>query len=198
MIMSVLHISGFRGNDLPMRAALAAGWSRADLWWERLQEEGLALVGDNRLTAARSRFLAARLLATLAFDEGDPRLSASLACLARLSQKKGRMDAARRQYNKALVRWPLAEDAVSGLQIKPRARSSLFHLRMEARHWDTYSDTMRKRLAGFVCETELAIVDLSRNQPPRHRLASRWQAEKPPVFDDTRKLLGACLLVLEE
>ena len=76
-----------------------------------------------------------------------------------------------------------------------RARSSLFHMRMEAKHWDTYRANMRTRFARFAAEAGDCLEALAEDRPPPHRLRGRWRAEKPGVFDDTRKLLAAALLI---
>ena len=51
----------------------------------------------------------------------------------------GREARARRRYAKALTIWREIESFIAGMEISRRARSSLFHLRMEAKHWDTYA-----------------------------------------------------------
>ncbi len=81
------------------------------------------------------------------------------------------------------------------MQIARRARSSLFHLRMETKHWDTYQDNTRIRMTAFARETAEALAALEQGQPVACRLYARWRAEKAAVFDDTRQLLAAALLV---
>jgi hypothetical protein len=82
-----------------------------------------------------------------------------------------------------------------GMETARRARSSLFHLRMEALHWDTYQDNMRTRMRAFAAETAEALAAFERGEASPHRLYERWLGEKPNVFDDTRKFLAAALLV---
>ncbi len=81
------------------------------------------------------------------------------------------------------------------MRIVPRARSSMFHLRMEARHRETYQQNMRTRLTAFARETGGALAALEKDEPVSGRFYERWLGEKPPVFDDTRKLLAAALLL---
>jgi len=85
--------------------------------------------------------------------------------------------------------------AIETAQIAPRARSSLFHLRMEARHRATFHANFRRRLTAIAGETAETIAALTAPRGPGHRHFSRWRGEKPPVFDDTRKILAACLLL---
>ncbi len=198
MTMFGLPISVFDGGDVEMRAALHAGWRRRDLWWERLQENGnIALVEGHQTQALRS-FRWAHWISRLSFAKDDPRRATGYANLALTARLSGSETKARRLYAKAITLWSRVPSVLETCQIKPRARSSLFHLRMEVKHWDTYRDNMKIRLGRFVQETGEALTALSHQQPPAHRLFSRWRGEKPAVFDDTRKLLAASLLVASD
>lgn len=195
MIMSVLPIWAFDRNDPEMRAALAAGWRRRDLWWERLQERANdALLKGQRSTVGTS-FRLAYWLARLGFRRDDARLATSIANIAFMARLDGSKARADRLYRLARRLWARVPSELEGINIRPRAKSSLFHLRMEVKHWDTYRNNMTKRLGKFVDETDEALAALSQQVPSPHRLLSRWRGEKPMVFDDTRKLLAACLLV---
>jgi hypothetical protein len=54
---------------------------------------------------------------------------------------------------------------------------------------------MRTRLARFVAEADAALAALAAGRPPPAPLFPRWKGAKPPVFDDTRKVIAACLLI---
>ncbi|MDE0347558.1 MAG: hypothetical protein OXI66_17525 [Boseongicola sp.] len=84
---------------------------------------------------------------------------------------------------------------LDGLEFRPRVRSSLFHMRMETRHRETYEANMRARIANFVTEAGQALEAAEAGAPSPHRLYDRWRGERPAVFDDSRKLLGAVLLI---
>lgn len=182
-------------RDAEMRAARAAGWSRWELVWERWQEAAHAAqdAGDGR-RAARLRQRAHWLGRLLA--RGDPRRVTGLANAAWADRMAGRETRARRRYRTALAEWHAgAEGWVAGLEPAPRARSSLFHLRMEARHRETYLANLRRRMAAFAAETEAALAALAEGEAPAQRFHARWRGEKPPVHDDTRRFLGAALLL---
>jgi len=197
-IMFALPIWAFSRNDPEMRAALAAGWRRHDLWWERLQEQGsLTLIEGPKASAIRW-FRIAYVIAKFGFAKDDPRRATALANLALAARLSGSEKAAKRHYAAARSLWAKAPSALHAIQIQPRARSSLFHLRMEVKHWDTYRNNMKTRLGKFIQETDEALAALSRHEQPPHRLYARWRGEKPAVFDDTRKLLAACLLVASD
>lgn len=193
--MSEEPIWAFDRVDPEMRAALASGWKRRDLWWERLQERGNAALLEGRTARAVQHFRHAHWLARLGFARDDPRQATSIANAAFASKLNGANALAGRHYLAAITLWSGVPSMLETLTVRPRARSSLFHLRMEVKHWDTYSNNMKTRLGKFIDETGQSLDALSLGEKPPHRLYTRWRGEKPAVFDDTRKLLSACLLV---
>lgn len=176
-------------------AALKAGWHAADLDWEQLQEQGNALLLSGDRAAAGRCFRRAGWIALWRFRATDPRRATTLANLGLTDRLAGREGRARRRYARARRIWRETGPFIATMQIARRARSSLFHLRMETKHWNTYQDNMRIRMTAFARETAEALAALEQGQPVACRLYQRWRAEKPPVFDDTRKLLAAALMV---
>jgi len=195
MTISVPRILDFDPSDTEYRAARAAGWSRSDLLWERLQERGNACFEASDVAGARRAWRRAYWLGLALFSGADPRRATGLANLGHIARMTGHEARARRRFAAALRLWGGADDFIAGMTIARRARSSLFHLRMEALHWDTYCDNLRRRLRIFAAETAGALDALAEGQPVGCRLSSRWRGEKPAVFDDTRKFLAAALLV---
>ncbi|GMG81552.1 hypothetical protein LNKW23_07650 [Paralimibaculum aggregatum] len=175
--------------------ARAAGWRGADLAFERLTEAGCAALHGGDLPAAIAAFGKARRLAFWRIARSDPRHATSLANAAMAARLAGREARARRLYAAARRRWAAVPGRVAAVEPARRARSSLFHLRMEARHWDTYVANQRKRLAGFVADADAALAALAESRRPPARLYTRWRGEKPPVFDEMRKLMSAALLI---
>lgn len=178
-------------------AARAAGWSRSDILWERLMEGGnnAYLAGD--IAGARSTFCRADLLSRLAFPSTDLRRATAAANLALLATGDGRSGRAWRHQRRALDVWEHAPEAIMALNIAPRARSSLYHLRMEVRHRETFHKNLRARFSRFAEETYEALNNLTDAPPLPHRFHSRWRGERPCVYDDTRKFLSACLLIID-
>jgi hypothetical protein len=193
--MSAPPTWGFDRADREMRAARAAGWRRADLAWERLQERANADLAAGDAVRALRGFRRAHWLARAFLPAGDPRRATSLANAAFAARAAGAPARALRDYAEARRLWAVVPATIPSLTVAPRARSSLFHLRMEARHLETFRANQRARLARFVAEADAALAALTRGDPPPVRLASRWKGEKPAVFDDSRKLLAACLLI---
>lgn len=177
------------------RAARKAGWRRADLAWEQLQEEGNLLLAEGDMAGAAKCFRRAGWISLWRFRGDDPRRATTLANLAFSDRLAGREARARKRYARARALWTGVDRFIAGMQIARRARSSLFHLRMEAKHLETYHANMRIRMTAFARETAAALEALEQGAPVTCRLQGRWRAEKPPVFDDTRKLLSAALLV---
>ena len=178
-----------------MREALYSGWSRWDLVWERLQENANQSALKNKMIGASSRFVVAGILASAAFSGEDPRTATSIANVAFAARKLGAAVFADRKYRAARQRWTRAADSLEEMKVLPRARSSIFHMRMEIRHRDAYRANLARRLGRFVAETGECLDCLIEGRRVPHRLYSRWKGEKPPLFDDTRKILGACLLL---
>ncbi|MXY34483.1 MAG: tetratricopeptide repeat-containing protein [Boseongicola sp. SB0676_bin_33] len=177
------------------QAALAAGWRRSDILWERWQERGNAAWESGDVSLARRRFLFAWCLARLFFRHGDPRIATSIANIGFIAREAGQFRLASRHYARARRLWAEVPGVLDGIEFRPRVRSSLFHLRMETRHRETYETNMRARIANFVTEAGQALEAAEEGAPSPHRLYDRWRGERPAVFDESRKLLGAALLI---
>lgn len=193
---SAPRIWGFR-PDAELRAAREAGWSRADLAWERLMERALAAAAAGRSRQVMRLFRLADLLARAAFPAADLRRAAAPANLAVLHFRRGGLAEAERLQARALRVWAGAAVQVAAMRIAPRSRSSLFHLRMEALHRDTFHANLKTRVGRIAAETGETLRNLTSGRAVLHRHASRWRGEKPAVFDGTRKVLGACLLLID-
>ncbi|MEQ8896853.1 MAG: tetratricopeptide repeat-containing protein [Roseovarius sp.] len=194
--MSALHIWGFERGDTEMRLARDAGWHRSELVWERVMEAGNRAWDEGRLTRARGFFTLADRIAVLRLAKGDPRRATAPAALARVFDRQGRSRKSQAQARRALAEWAGVGAFIEAVEIRPRARSSLFHLRMEVRHRDTFHDNLRTRYRKFAEETRETMAGLSGEGPAAtHRHFGRWRGERPSIFDDTRRVLSACLLI---
>lgn len=183
----------FKAGDPDWQLARKSGWTRADLMWERLMEDGCTAYASGHMAGAGRLFLAADALARGRFDARDPRRAAPPAARAMCRRAQGR-DAAK-LITLAQRQWGHAPQAIADMEIKPRIRSSLFHLRMEAKHRGQYQDNLRTRLGRIAEETGETLDRLAAGTPSAHRHFARWRGEKPSVFDGTRKVLGAALLI---
>lgn len=184
-------------EDRELTMAREAGWSWADLTWERQMENGIAAYKGDDIQTAEILFRQADLLSRAAFPRNDLRKASVAANLALLAAAQGDIKSAQRHQRRALRIWQSsAEKQIDDMQIGPRTRSSLYHLRMETRHRETFHDNMRIRYRKFARETEETLEHLLESSLP-HRHYARWIGERPPVHDDTRKVMAACLLIID-
>ena len=195
MNMFARRTSESKAGSSEWRAALAAGWRRSDILWERWQERGNAAWASGDVSLARRQFLFAWYLARFFFHRGDPRMATSIANVGFIAREAGQFHRASRHYARARRLWAEVPGVLDELEFRPRVRSSLFHLRMETRHRETYEANMRARIASFVTEAGQALEAVEQGAPSPHRLYDRWRGERPAVFDDSRKLLSAVLLI---
>ena len=165
--MSAQRTSESDNGKSEMRAALAAGWRRTDLVWERLQIRGNAAWINGDHTGARRNFLIAWMLARIFFKRGDPRIATSIANVGLMAREAGQFARAARHYARAQHLWTDVPHVLDGLRIRPRVRSSLFHLRMEVRHRGTYEKYMRARIANFVALRQAKPSMLPQGATPR-------------------------------
>ena len=172
------------------RAALRSGWTRADILWESMMEAGCDAFAAGDTARAAREFRRAWWTSRI-FARTDLRRAATGAALGVACGSPRRIAGARR----ALAAH--ADSQIARTQIGPRARSSLFHLRMEARHREAYHGNLRRRMSAIARETVECLGAMERGLAPPHRLHSRWKGERPAVHDGTRMTLAALLLIPE-
>lgn len=190
--MPPVAVSDAQRRRREVAAARAAGWRRSEIWWERQQARAKEAQMSGDLDAAARCWLLAWCLGWIFLSRDDPRFACSLANAAATAEHRGCGRVAERRRQRARDLWRFVPAWVDGIRPSPRARSSLFHLRLAQRHAETYRENLRAKLRGQVEEAgaslEAGILEL-----PGER--SRWIRERPPVFDDTRRVLSACFLM---
>ncbi len=194
--MSGAPTSGAEGAGLA--ALLAAGWSEADLAWERLQEEAAEKNQGGDRDAAAALWAEALRLARANFTGNDPRLAASLANQALARRQSGNAGTATALLEEALLIWDASGPWVEALEPERRARSSTFHLRLEAKHPGGYARHSRERYRALAAEGRAALLALREGKPPPFDGLARWRREKPEGFTGGRKLMAAVLLLAGE
>ncbi len=212
MSMSGAPISERKGLDNPSHAEswstqelINAGWREADLEWEEISAAILESLLQDDQAGAKTQASRALQLARENFEPIDPRLGTSLANYGICLGLDGDIDGLQPLIEKALHTWRASPPWIAALTAPRVARSSMFHLRMEALHRETYRARWRQRWQ------EIAEDAISRLQALRDRLDARnvsdldvpaeamlatWKRERPAMLNDTRKLLGAGLLLL--
>ncbi len=174
----------------------AEDWNRADAYWELFQERANESQNRNLPVATVLFGSLAGIIAIMCFSRRDLRRVTSAANMAHVLHMIGLRRLSRRRYQRLHKRWTGVTAGIVDISIKPRARSSLFHLRMEALHRKTYKANTMIRMRRFMDETSECLYCLGQGQDVPHRLFARWRGEKFPVHDDTRRILAACLLVI--
>ena len=117
----------------------------AEQRWEARALEGLTAFQAGRTEEAYAAWRSAAAIAR-AFAADDPRRAASRTHLALCHAAAGDTAKARRAFRRALRTWEAAEAWVTRMTVERRARSSGFHLRLEAKHPGGYDAVAR---AGF-------------------------------------------------
>ena len=184
------------GDNLELSEALQAGWSPDEVAWELRQEVAAQAAYEGDIEKALPLWRDALALARKTFSVDDPRLGTSLANMAFALRETGRSEAAVPLFEEARQVWDASFAWIEALKLERRARSSLFHLRMETLHRDKYEAHFRERLRRFAAEARSAVAVMAEGGPQPERCLPRWRSEKPPTFWDSRKLLAACLLLV--
>lgn len=176
-----------------------AGWTEADLEWETLTENAVRALAGHKTAAGHEAAAGAVRIARATFDADDPRLGTALAnhalCLA-----EGNGDNANRLLREAIAVWRGNGPWIEKMTAPRTARSSLFHLRMELRHRETYEQNWQvkwRAMADDVVQLLERVADPTPVEPERAAAAlASWQRERPAMLNDTRKLLAAVRLLL--
>jgi hypothetical protein len=179
---------------------LAAGWSDADLAFEAAAERSAEALAANDLRRAVEEAGKALQIARAEFAPPDPRLGTALANYGVCLALAGQGDGVQRLYAEALEIWRGADPWIARMDAPRMARSSLFHLRMEALHRDTYRARWRERWREIAAEARARLDALTAGEAVGGEIAAetlaRWRRERPAMLNDTRKLMAAAFLLL--
>jgi len=177
-----------------------AGWSEADIQSEGLMADAVAAFGSGDAERATSLAGQCVQLARDRFDPGDPRLGASLANYAVLLRETGGPEGVDSLLEEARSVWASCDPWVENMTAPRVARSSLFHMRMEQKHRDTYEERWRIKWQDMVQDARAQVNALSSTPGIEKGQAmaalERWRRECPAMLNDTRKLMAAALLML--
>jgi hypothetical protein len=179
---------------------LNAGWSEADLAWEAAAERAADAVAQDNSVLAKDEAARALQLARGDFEPIDPRLGTSLANYGLCLSLSGHSGAVAPLFREALDVWRRADPWIARMDAPRVARSSLFHMRMEALHRDTYRARWQERWQEMAGEAKARIGALNARQGAAGATAAeslaRWRRERPAMLNDTRKLMAASFLLL--
>ena len=175
-----------------------AGWTNAEVIWEQIQEAAAECERAGERTEAAELWGGALDLAREHLPRGDLRLATSVANLAVAERWAGDPAAGGRRFEEALSLWDAGAEWVKSLAPVARARSSTFHLRLESRHPGAYDRFPRERYRMLAEEGRAVLVARRDGRPDGSNRFERWRRERPPGFNDWRRLLGAVLLLASD
>ena len=180
------------------RALERAGWTNAEVIWEQVQETAAESERAGDYAEASELWRGALDLAREHLPPGDLRVAASVASVAVAERRTGNAATAKRLFDEALALWDAGDRWVESLKPATFARSSTFHLRLQAKHPGGYDRFPRERYRTLAAEGRAILAarrDGFRDESDRLR---RWRAERSDGFNDWRKLLGAVLLIASD
>ncbi len=183
------------GNPPDAAALAAAGWSDEELTWEHVQVAAAEALAEGLNDEAAEFWQTGLALAREAFAEDDPRLAASLANHA-VGLWANHAAAATALLNEALQVWDRAGSWLKALKPERRARSSLFHLRLESKHKGGYVHHSEPRYRKLAEEGRARTKALAGNPGQPQIDLDRWRRERPAGYNDARKLLAAVVLLV--
>jgi hypothetical protein len=179
---------------------LNAGWSEADLAWESTAERMAEAISEKDYVRAKEEAGQALRIARADFEPIDPRLGTSLANYGLCLSLSGDNQGVAPLFLKALEAWRRTDPWIARMRAPRVARSSLFHMRMEALHRETYRALWQKRWREIAEDAKKRLDAL--NTPnatavaPTTDVLAQWLRERPAMLNDTRKLMAAAYLLL--
>jgi hypothetical protein len=179
---------------------LQAGWNEADLAWETTAERTAEAVASEDAATAKDVAGEALQLARANFKPADPRLGTSLANYGICLILSGQRDDCTFLFREGLNVWRQSHQWIAHMDAPRIARSSLFHMRMEARHRGTYRARWQERWREIAAEAtarnEALILSPGVSVTTAADALARWRRERPAMLNDTRKLMAAAFLLL--
>jgi tetratricopeptide (TPR) repeat protein len=112
--------------------------------WIQLCEAASFELARNRYAGAATQWEKAHGIAQ-DFGDPDPRVASSLSNLAIAHRIKGNFEEAERLYRFAIEGWKASSRWVERMSLSQRARSSLFHFRLEQKHRKQYDQIARRK-----------------------------------------------------
>ena len=172
-----------------------AGWTNAEVIWEQIQEAAAECERADDYAEASELWRGALDLAREHLPSGDLRVAASVANIAVAERRTGDPATAKRNLDEALALWDAGEPWVESLKPAAVARSSTFHLRLQAKHPGGYDRFPRERYRTLAMEGRAVLAARRDGLPDKSDRLDRWRRERSNGFNDWRKLLGAVLLI---
>ena len=175
-----------------------AGWTNAEVIWEQIQETAAERERAGDHAEASELWRGALEVAREHLPPGDLRVAASVANVAVAERRRGDATTATPMFDEALALWDAGDRWVESLKSATFARSSTFHLRLQAKHPGGYDRLAQGRYRALAEEGRTVLAARRAGLPDDSDRLDRWRRERPDGFDDWRKLLGAVLLMASD
>ena len=175
-----------------------AGWTNAELIWEQIQEAAAECEREGGYAEAAELWRGALEVAREHLAPGDLRMATSVANVGIAARRAGDPEDATRSIARALALWDAGGPWLDSLKPVTLARSSTFHLRLQARHQGAYERFARRRYRALAEEGRALLAARRDLLPDSADRLERWRRERPPGFDDWRRLLGTVLLIASD
>ena len=175
-----------------------SGWANAEVIWEQIQKTAAESERKGDYVEAAELWRGGLDLAREHLAPDDLRLAASVASVAVAERRTGDAATSKRMFEEALALWDAGGTWIELLKPTPSARSSTFHLRLQAKHPGGYDRFPRERFRSLATEGRAVIAARRAGRPDESDRFERWRRERPDGFDDWRKLLGAVLLIASD
>lgn len=172
-----------------------AGWTNAELVWEQIQETAGEREREGDYPEAAELWRGALEVAREHLPPGDLRVATSEANVGVAARHAGDPVAAHRSIARALALWEAGGPWLASLRPATFARSSTFHLRLQVKHRRACERFARRRCRALADEGRALLAARRDGLPDPSDRLERWRRERPPGFDDWRRLLGAVLLI---
>lgn len=115
-----------------------------DSLWVEYNEYAVSAFFQGEHILAKEQWQMAKYLSET-FDEGDPRLACSINNLSVGFLLNNEIQNAEKGFIEAMQLWEMAGDWIAKMELPQKARSSLFHLRMEQKFKEKYDQISKKK-----------------------------------------------------
>jgi tetratricopeptide (TPR) repeat protein len=155
--------------------------------WVHITEAATSEFDGGRFVAAAEGWKSAHSVAQ-GFAKHDPRLAGSLNNLAIAFRIKKDFEQAARCYRNALENWESVSHWIDRMQLAQRARSSLFHLRLERKHGKKYDNIARRQYQKLLSAGQAATLN---NLAELYHSTNRFKEAEPIYHQALHKRIGS-------
>ncbi len=159
---------------------------RADLTWERMQEQAMQAFTAGNPSAARANWAKALDIAERHFERGDPRIAASLSNHAYALMRRGQAHQAGTYFQRAIAAW---EESWCWI---PWMTPSTEPGEAEA---PLYDCATQDAFYAMVQQGKMITETLWRENRLPEAVGDDWAAVKPKTMTDIRRLFSAVFLM---